>query len=219
MRFRILLAFLFCCSFFASQAQERIYQISGLVLSQTNDSAISYVRVRVNHSRHGALSNADGFFSIAVRMSDTLYFSRLGYHTNKLVVKEYVESYQTGSQYIYVINYMLEDIYTLPAVTIFPYNTPEELRTAVVNMEIARNTPGQVAESHLKPEVLLAIAENLYVDEGERALIGSRMYQDYYLSRNVMPTVGLNPIAIAQLLQQVAKKASERKNKDLNYWE
>ncbi len=196
-----------------------IFQVSGLILSQSNDSSISYVKVRVNHTRNGVLSNASGFYSIPVRMNDTLYFSRLGYHQNKLIVKDYINQYQGNSQYIYVINYMLEDTFTLPMVMIFPYNTPEELRTAVVNMDIVKNTPERIAQSNLDPKELDAIAKTLAVDGGERALVAQRMYQDYYLNRNVAQTFGLNPIAVMQFLKYVSDRAKERRDKNLNYWE
>ncbi|MEL7339040.1 MAG: carboxypeptidase-like regulatory domain-containing protein, partial [Bacteroidota bacterium] len=58
----------------------QVYQISGMVISKTSMEPVSYARIRINHSRNGALSNADGFYSLPVTIDDTLNFSHLGFH-------------------------------------------------------------------------------------------------------------------------------------------
>lgn len=197
----------------------RVYQFSGLIISKQTSEAIAYVRVQVNHTRRGAISNSEGFYSIPVGLGDTLYFSHLGYHKTSLVVLDYIEEYQGDkSQYIYAINYMLEDSFSLDTVVIFPYDTPEELRTAVINLNIP-STAEDIARENLDPQTLHAIMETLPVDGGERLLVARQMYYDSYQRKNLLPTVGFDPITATRLLQYVVEKAKRRKNKDLNYWE
>ncbi|MCB0852089.1 MAG: hypothetical protein KDD63_07715, partial [Bacteroidetes bacterium] len=143
-----------------------------MVISKTNGEPSPYVRVQVNHTRHGAVSNSEGFYSIPVGLGDTLYFTHIGFHESKLIIRDYMETYKGDkSQYIYVVNYLLEDDYYLDPVNIFPYDTPEELRTAVVNMEVITNSPEQIARQNLDPETLHTIMETLPVDGGERLMV------------------------------------------------
>ena len=204
----------------AQDTDPRIYQFSGLIISRTSEQPISFSQVRVNHTRQGALSNPDGFYSVPVGLGDTLYFSHLGYHPAKLVVQDYLEDYQGDqSQYIYAITYLLEDTVELDTAYIFPYDTPEELRTAVINMDIEKSFMDRNARENLDPRTLHAIMETLPVDGGERIMVARQMYYDYYQTKNLLPTVGFDPIAATRLLQYVVEKARARRNKDLNYWE
>ncbi|MEM7656950.1 MAG: carboxypeptidase-like regulatory domain-containing protein, partial [Bacteroidota bacterium] len=99
-----------------------VYQFSGLVISSSSNEPIPFARIQVNHTRRGAVSNSEGFYSIPVGLGDTLYFNHLGYHPSQMVVLDYLEQYQGDqSQYIYAINYMLEDSFAIDTVTIFPY--------------------------------------------------------------------------------------------------
>lgn len=199
--------------------QVQVYQLSGMVISKTSNEPISYARVRINHSRNGVLSNSEGYYSIPVTADDTLYFSHLGYHPSTLVVQDYIDSYRGNKQYLYVINYMLEDSLTLDTVLIFPYDTPEELRTAVMNLDVLNNSPDQIASQNLDPAVLHRLMETMPVDGGERLMVARQMYYDYYQNKNLIPTAGLDPITITRFLQYVVQKTKKQKNKDLNYWE
>ena len=111
----------------ASMAQDmgpfKIYQLSGMIFDSESGNGdeeargVPFVRVQVNHSRRGILSNEEGFYSIPVTENDTLYFTHLGYHPSKLVIKDYLENYRGDkSQYIYSINYITPDTLTLPNV-------------------------------------------------------------------------------------------------------
>jgi CarboxypepD_reg-like domain len=221
------LLFLACLLCFISSrlwAQEpvdpRIFQISGMIVSKSSDEPIGYATVQINHTRRGAVANEQGFYSIAVGLLDTLYFSHLGYYPSKLVLRDYIREYQgdISSQYLYVVNYMLEDTFTLSPVFIFPYDTPEELRTAVVNMDMTVGALERNARENMDPRTLHEIMASLPVDGGERLMVARQIYYDYYHSKNLIPTVGFDPVTAMRLLQYVVQQNKRRKNKDLNYW-
>lgn len=199
--------------------KERVYQMSGMILTQENDSSIAYAKVQINHSRQGTLTNAEGFYSIPVREQDTLYFTHLGHHPGRLIIRDYLRQYKTTSQYLYSVTYLRRDTLTLPIVKIFPYDTPEELKTAVVNMDILHDSPEAIARQNLDPDVIHAIIQTLPKDGEERLMVARQMYYDYYQNRNLMPGVGLDAVAAMRLLQHIVQKSKKRKNKDLNYWE
>jgi hypothetical protein len=198
---------------------QKIYQLSGLVISESGQEPIPFVTVQINHTRRGAIGNAEGFYSIPVTRYDTVYFTSVGYHTSMLVVEDYLQDYRReNATYIYAIHYMIEDTLTLPEVMIFPYDTPEELRTAIINME-AQGSPEAIARANLSPEVIDAIIQTLPVDGEERLLVGRQMYYEYYQNRQLLQTASLDPIAAMRLLQYVAEKAKRKRDKNLNYWE
>ncbi len=197
-----------------------IYQFSGLMVSASTGDSIPYGTVRVKTTRQGILSNASGFFSIPVTEADTLIFDHVAHYPYELIVKEYLEDYpQKNTQYIYSIIYMLEDTVTLPTVNIFPYDTPEELKTAVVNMEIPDDSPEAIASRNMDPRLMYSIISSLPMDAGERVMVNRQMYYDYYRQQNIVPTIGLDPIAATRLLKYAVDKAQKKKNKGLNYWE
>jgi len=198
---------------------QKIYQLSGLVISEKGQEPIPFVTVQINNSRRGAIGNDQGFYSIPVTLYDTVYFSSVGYHKSMLVVEDYLQEYRReNATYIYSIHYMVEDTLTLPEVMIFPYDTPEELRTAIINME-SQGSPEAIARANLSPDVIDAIIQTLPVDGSERLIIGRQMYYEYYQNRQLLQTASIDPIAAMQLLQYVAEKAKRKRDKNLNYWE
>ncbi|MEO0471846.1 MAG: carboxypeptidase-like regulatory domain-containing protein [Bacteroidota bacterium] len=203
-----------------SQADDpKVLQLSGMVTSKNSNEPIPYVRIQVNHTRRGAITNSEGFYSVPVGLGDTLYFTHVGYHPSTLIVADYADSYKGNKNYLFAVNYLLEDTATLDTVLIFPYDTPEELRTAVVNLDIFDNSPEAVAQQNLDPSTLHAIMETLPVDGGERLMVARQMYYDYYQNKNLQPTIGLDPITITRFLQYVVNRTKKKKNKDLNYWD
>ena len=208
--------------FLSGQVQQSgIYQISGMAVSKTSGEPIPYVRIQVNHSRRGAMSNGEGFYSIPVSSADTLYFNHIGYHQGKLVLRDYLKEYQgdLSSGYLYVVNYLLEDSLTLDTVYIFPYDTPEELRTAVINMDLMESPLEKAARENLDPATLHTLMASLPVDGNERLMVAQQMYYDYYRTKNIAPTVGFDPIAATRLLQYIVNKTKKKKVRDLNYWD
>lgn len=198
---------------------QKIYQLSGLVISEKGQEPIPFVTVQINHTRRGAIGNEEGFYSIPVTLYDTVYFTSVGYHRSMLVVEDYLQDYRReNATYIYAIHYMVEDTLTLPEVMIFPYDTPEELRTAILNME-SQGSPEAIARANLSPDVIDAIIQTLPVDGEERLLIGRQMYYEYYQNRQILQTASLDPLAALRLLQYVAEKAKKKRDKNLNYWE
>ncbi|MDX2284311.1 MAG: carboxypeptidase-like regulatory domain-containing protein [Bacteroidia bacterium] len=203
----------------ASSAQERVFQLSGMVISAASGDPVPYVTIQINHTRRGAICNQQGFFSVPVTLSDTVYFNHVGFHPSKLVMWKYYNEYQGDkSQYLYVVQYLREDTLTLKPIVIFPYDTPEELKTAVINMDRPINLAEDVARENLDPRTLHSIMASLPADGGERIVVARQMYYDYYHSQNLVPTVGFDPVMAARLLQYVVDKAKKRRDRGLNYW-
>lgn len=210
----------------AVQAQgmldKKVWQLSGLIVSKETREPVPFARIRVNHSRRGILANREGFYSIPVVEEDTLFFYSIGYQVTSFVIKDYLDNYggNKESQYLYAINFMIEDSIEIPVVEIFPYDTPGELRTAIVEFNLPEEMETRNARENLDPLVMDALIENLDIDKGERIAVGRQLYYNQHQTRSLAPTATLfDPIAVYQLLKYINDKTKERKNKDLNYWE
>lgn len=200
---------------------KQVYQLSGLIVNKASHEAVPYAQVRVNASRRGTVANGDGFYSIPVVATDTIYFSSLGFRTTRFVFADYLKEYQgdLGSAYIYAINYIEEDSIMLSGITIFPYNTPGELRTAIIETEVPEGVESVNARDNLNPKVMDALIHGLKIDEGERVMVARQLYYNNQMHKHVAPTMPLfDPIAVYQLLRYINEKSKVRKEKDLNYW-
>jgi len=206
--------------FYALWAQSpKVYQLSGMILNASTGEPIPYVSIRINHSRRGTVANAEGFYSVPVVRGDTLYFSALGYKKARFLVSPYLDAYtgDTTEGYVYAVHYLVEDTLELPTVRISAIRTPEELKTALLN--IPPETQSQVARDNVSPEIIAYFLENLPVDPQERIKIAEQRYRDIYFQRTLRPTYPiLDPIAAYRLVKYLSEKAQVRKEKIYDYW-
>lgn len=217
----LLLLALAAASLTKAQGTQPIYQLSGLIINKSSNEPAPYARVRINNSRRGGFANLEGFYSIPVYPTDTVYFSSIGYKTTKFVISEYLEQYQgsPSSPYLYAINYIEEDSIVLPDLVIFPYNNHMELRTALIETDVPEAIESINARNNLAPDVMDVLIESMEIDEGERVMVARQLYYREQQQQNVAPTMTLfDPVAIYQLLNYIHTKSQERKNKDLDYW-
>jgi hypothetical protein len=199
----------------------RIYQLSGIVLNANNEEPVPFARVRVNSTRRRTTCNEEGFFSIPVVQGDTLYFSSIGYHGASLVVKDFLDKYNGDKNipFIYAIQYMKEDTVNLQGIKVFAYNSPEELRIAMLNMPMDRYAPSIVAQGNVKSNVMNNFVNNMPIDEQERAAISQQQYALFYKQTNTMQTVPLfDPIAVGKLLKNIRQRAKEKQNSIYKNW-
>ncbi|MCS7298283.1 MAG: carboxypeptidase-like regulatory domain-containing protein [Bacteroidia bacterium] len=201
-------------------AQEpTVYQLSGMVLSGTSGEPIPFVSIRVGRTRRGTVSNADGFYSLPVIRSDTLYFSALGYKRATFSLSAYLEAYtgDTSQGFLYAIHYLVEDTIELPTVRITAIRTPEELKTALLNIPL--ETQMQTVRENVSPEIIAYFMQNLPADPQERIKVAQQRYKDLYYERTLRPTYPiLDPIAAYRLVRYLAEKARVKREKIYDYW-
>jgi hypothetical protein len=197
----------------------KVYQLSGMILNASTGEPIPYVSIRINHSRRGTIANAEGFYSVPVIRGDTLYFSALGYKKARFFVSPYLDAYtgDTTEGFIYAVHYLTEDTLELPTVRISAIRTPEELKTALLNIPL--ETQSQVARDNVSPEIIAYFLANLPPDPQERIKIAEQRYKDLYYQRTLRPTYPiLDPIAAYRLTKYLLEKAQVRKEKIYDYW-
>ena len=192
-----------------------VYYIAGMILDQQTKEPVPYVRVQVNHSRTGAVTNSEGFFRIPVGELDSLHIAHIGYQNSSFSVAEYLAAYQGNlDEDILVIKYLNKSDYYLKEVTIYPYSTPQEIRTAMTNMDVTE----EEELGYLMPDMMQMLMESLPKDEGEKSSVGQKMYMDSYQSKNLLPTASVDAIGLIRSLKSIAEKLKKRKNTNLNDW-
>jgi hypothetical protein len=214
---KLLLPFALILTLYAQDP--KVYQLSGMILNASTGEPIPYVSIRINHSRRGTIANAEGFYSVPVIRGDTLYFSALGYKKARFLVSPYLDAYtgDTTEGFIYAVHYLTEDTLELPTVRISAIRTPEELKTALLNIPL--ETQSQVARDNVSPEIIAYFLANLPPDPQERIKIAEQRYKDLYYQRTLRPTYPiLDPIAAYRLIKYLIEKAQVRKEKIYDYW-
>jgi len=223
LRYSLLFLWLVSIKTFAQSipVDNNIYQIYGMVVSKKNNDPVQYAAVRLNSTSKGAVSNEDGYYSIPVSIDDTLTLTHVGYYSNRFLIKDYLRQYKgdLNKNIVYVVHYMSENANEIDTVRIFPYDNYDEMKMAVLNMEVAHGTPEEIARENLDPALLQAIMNHLEKDESERQGNATRMYQNYYKNHNLAPTAGVDMVAAVKLLQSIVSEVKKHRNKDLNYWE
>ncbi len=198
-----------------------VYQLSGLVIGKRSGEPVPFTLVKVQGTRRLTTANDVGFYSLPVFATDTLVFQSIGYRSSTLVVADYLARYSgdKSTPYIYEVHYLAEDSIVMPDVVLFPWRTPEELRTAMLNLPLLDNSPDAAARANLSPEVLAAYAESLPVDAQERRAAAAQQYYMNYRLNSSIATVGLfDPFAVARMVGYMKRKAIEEKKKTYDDW-
>ena len=219
---RFLLLSILLIPFFAYSQEEKVYQLSGVVMDSKTEEPIPYVRIVSKKSKTLIVANKQGFYSIPVTGNDTLYFFALGYKPLTFSVPKYLDEYKgyKNKQYIYSLNYMKEDSIRLPEVTIFPYKTPEELKTAILNVPISPTDPLYVAHKNVDPQIIERISEALPKDVEERQQVALQLYRETFHKQGVMPYYPIaDPVLIYKVVRDIVNKTKEAKAEKYMYWE
>lgn len=196
-----------------------VYQLSGMVLSATTGEPVPFASIRVGRTRRGTVANGEGFYSLPVVRGDTLYFSALGYKRGRFIVGEYLAAYKgdTSSGFIYAVHYLVEDTIEVPTVRITAIRTPEELKTALLNIPLETQT--QAARDNVSPEIIAYFLQNLPLDPQERIKVAQQRYRDLYYERTLRPVYPiLDPIAAYRLVKYLTEKAQVKREKIYDYW-
>lgn len=204
-------------------ASKGVWQLSGLIVDKNseNQDPISYARIVINHSRRSMTADEKGFYSIPVLATDTVFFYALGYTPTFLSVGDYIKHYKgdTTNHYLYAIHYLEEDSIILPTVYIFPYQTPGELKAAILNAHTEQSLEEAHARNNLDPAVLDVLIKEMELDGEERVMVARQLYYNQQMQKNVAPTMPLfDPTAIYRLLSAIKDSNKKRRNNNLNYW-
>ncbi len=111
------------------QAQKRVIQLSGVVLTEEGEG-IPGVHVYVPKAGRGTTTNGLGFFSMPVVVGDSIVISSVAHVLQHYIVPQDAPEYQT------IIVPLVEDVTYLKDVVIRPFPTEEVFKEAILALNI-----------------------------------------------------------------------------------
>lgn len=190
-----------------------IVEVSGILLTRSNQGRISYVpfaTVHVKHTQRGTYANYEGMFSIVVKKGQTVTFSAVGYADYELVVpKDYTELNYSVTIELQPKEYKMDDL------VIFPWPDRDNFREEFLAMS---STEAQqledIAKGNLDRRRMLEVGNAMTMDGKENAMMYlQNQASSYSYAGQVRPMPVFNPIAWAQFFQQWQNK-KKKKNDD-----
>ena len=201
---RLLLKFnlLVCVLVFATvYAQNNVVQISGVIISEENDSIVPLPFAHVlNKTRNeGTLSRIDGYFSLPAMPGDTIVIEYVGYQPWTLIVPD-------TDKVFYVVK-LEPDTITLQEAVVYPWPSPEQFKQAFLALQLEEPSYVQT----LSPEVLnkLAYEPTETPPELAQAQTFAQHTQQFYYYRQ-LPSSFVNLWAWAKFFQWLKAKKKKR---------
>ncbi|WP_294671460.1 carboxypeptidase-like regulatory domain-containing protein [uncultured Fluviicola sp.] len=112
-----------------SQKDERLIQLSGVVVSSDSLQEMPYAGVYNKTTRRGTIADIYGFFSLVVHPSDTIMFRYYGHKPSSYIVPDTLSENRYS-----IIHMMTVDTIQLSEVVIYPWPSKEAFAQAFVEM-------------------------------------------------------------------------------------
>ena len=112
-----------------SQKQERLIQLSGVVVSSDSLQEMPYAGVYNKTIRRGTIADLYGFFSLVVHPGDTIMFRYYGHKPSSYIVPDTLSDTRYS-----IIHMMTVDTIQLAEVVVYPWPSKEAFAQAFVEM-------------------------------------------------------------------------------------
>jgi len=186
----------------AQQTARGVIQLSGVVFTIEDGEKLNlpFVHVIVDGTTRGTYSNADGFFSIAVKTGTKLRFTSIGFHNFNYIVKPA----EPGSLVDIEVELKRNTI-DLPETIVYPWPSDDHFR--IEFLELDTNDPLlAIAAEHLTIEKMEEIRTTMVMNAEENAKYFMRKEaQSYYHIGQSPPQNIFNPIAWAKFFKAIKK--------------
>ena len=179
-----------------SAQDDKLVQISGIVVSVDSLQPIPYTTVIIKNSYHGTISDYYGFFSLVAKTGDTLEFSSLGRRKMEYIIPSGLKESRFS-----MIQILPKDTVELAPTEIYPWPSKEEFKQAFLELE-APDDNLAIAQKNLRDERLRELAAELPMDgSGNFKFAMQQEYSRVYYAGQLRPNNLLNPIAWAKFIQ------------------
>lgn len=175
---------------------EKLIQLSGVVVAEEELTPMPYTTVFDRTSRRGVIADYYGFFSLVAFPGDTLFFSFYGHKTSTFIVPDSL----TEDRYS-IIHMMQKDTLNIPEVTVYPWPSREQFAKAFVEMDPYEDAIRR-AQRELSGESLAFAAAKLGTDAtSSYGYAQNQMYTQLYRGGQLPANNLFNPYAWAKLVQ------------------
>jgi hypothetical protein len=158
--FILILIIAFSSPFSFSQNDERLVQLSGVLVSADSLDLVSYASIIDKTTRKGTMADYYGYFSFVTRPGDTILFNAFGFKPNSYIVPDTLSENRYS-----IIHIMTPDTMLLPEVEVYPWPSREDFARAFVEMQ-PYDDALRKAQRQLSGESLAFAAARLPTDGG-----------------------------------------------------
>ncbi len=137
--------------------QQRLIQLSGVILGEDSVSGMPGVHIYVPKAGRGTTTNLVGFFSLPVKVGDSLVVSAVGYERQHYIVPHDAPEFQT------VIVQLVQDVTYLPAITVMDFPTEEVFKQAVLALNVPLDQ-SKLDQKNLNQELLALMLKTTPMD-------------------------------------------------------
>ena len=204
---------LFSAQLWSQEKNTGFIQFSGNTLISFNDSVepVAFVTIKNKSRRSSAYSVPDGFFSLVVKGGDTVEFSAVGFKRSTLIIPDNIKRDR-----FFATQAMIRDTNRLAAVVIVPWKNVEELKRAVLDMDISESDL-VIAYQNLQYERWVQIREGMMpsLEENRAGYLARHNSNNLMLSTGLLPQNNiLNPFAWMQFMDYVGQNKKKKKTTD-----
>lgn len=197
---------------YSAQENVGLIQFSGNTLISYNDSVepVAFVTIQNKSRRSAAYSGPDGFFTLVVKVGDTVEFSAVGFKKSILIIPQNLKRDR-----FFATQAMVRDTNRLNTVVIVPWKNVDELKRAVLDLEINEHDL-VIAYQNLQYERWTQIRENMMpsLTENRMSYLKQHQSQDYLRSGLLPANNILNPFSWMEFIDYVGKNKSKKKTID-----
>lgn len=182
------------------QEAVKVVQFSGRVISMEDDriNQLMYTNIAVKGTSRGTVSDIDGFFSLPVRETETVIFSRIGYEPKEFQVPQDLDGNLYSKDII-----LTKDTLFLPEAFIYPWPDKDYFKIEFLALEVG-NPLEELVQQNLAPERIELLRSILPVDGGEVSKIELQQAQQaYYYAGQTRPMNIFNPLSWKKFIDAI----------------
>ena len=132
----LFILFLFCSILSYSQSKsttpaDKLIQFSGVVVSADSLRQIPFVSVMIKGSRHGTITDYNGFFSLVAEENDVIEFSALGFKPTLFTIPDSLPENKYS-----MIEVLSTDTFLLDEMLVLPWPTHEQFKQAFLKLDL-----------------------------------------------------------------------------------
>ncbi|MEX2597202.1 MAG: carboxypeptidase-like regulatory domain-containing protein [Salibacteraceae bacterium] len=178
------------------QTNDNLVQLSGVVVSGDSLTPVPFSSVMIKGSNRGTICDYYGFFSLVVRMNDTIAFASVGYSDAEFVVPDTLRSNRYS-----VIQLLKKDTVLLGEQVVYPWPSKEQFKDAFLSLNPPRDDYDRAFENMTREDVRLAIQGVPMSANSNHRYTVQQEYTRMY-NQGLLPQISLlNPLAWAQFIE------------------
>jgi hypothetical protein len=195
-------------AFFSDAIAKEVVQFSGYVRDAETNAPIPFSAVYIQGENRGTITGVDGFFTFVVGKGDTVVVKSLGYKTFKIAVPSGLDVTSFTKEVT-----LERDVIELKGVTIKPLPSPNQLRQAMINLDIPNNLQ-ELAQQTIEQSILTdEISRNMKFDGKENFTQYVQSQVSYYYNRNGNQHPGItftDPFKWASFIKDIKAKKKKK---------